>query len=141
MKRTLPQIILGSLLIATLEVWSQPIPDYYRQYTFLMAPPGVFQDGLLGFVNPAVLRLYGKEEARFYWNTDGNDALSFNDWGFFTGLHRLGFGIYRQHPWANITVTDYRLSLGFGASSSTRKTPTSPDRTPPTGSPAWSNGP
>ena len=115
MKRTLPQFIISLLLITTLEAWSQPIPDYYHQYSFLMAPPGVFQDGLLGFVNPAVLRLYDQEEASFYWNTDGTDALTFNDWGFFAGLHSLGFGVYRHHPWPDFTVTDYRLSLGFGS--------------------------
>ena len=115
MKRTLPQFIISLLLITTLEAWSQPIPDYYHQYTFLMAPPGVFHDGLLGFVNPAVLRLYDQEEASFYWNTDGTDALTFNDWGFFAGLHSLGFGVYRHHPWPDFTVTDYRLSLGFGS--------------------------
>jgi protease-4 len=118
MRKLLPQFIICIFLFVGPEIHAQPIPDYYSHYTFLMAPPGVFQDGLLGFVNPAVLRLYGTEESRFYWNTDGTDALSFNDWGFFTGVHGLGFGVYRQHPHPEITVTDYRLSLGFGSGQS-----------------------
>ncbi|RQW09612.1 hypothetical protein EH222_03740, partial [candidate division KSB1 bacterium] len=50
---------------------AQNISNYYSKYDLLPASPGTFQDGLIGFANPAALGLMGEPEARFYWTTDG----------------------------------------------------------------------
>jgi protease-4 len=101
-------------VVMTKPGWAQSLPDYYSRNNFLMAPSGVFQEGLLGFTNPANLALLKKPEIRFLWNTDGTDAASINDWGIFTGMAGLGFGALRQH-FGDLDVTDYRLSTAFGS--------------------------
>ena len=92
---------------------AQPLPNYYDRYNFLRASPGAFQEGLVGFANPANLRMLHALEARFYWSTDGADATSFNDWGFFTGTRNWGLAMQRQHFGAD-EVTDYRSAAAFG---------------------------
>jgi len=92
---------------------AQPLPGYYERYNFLHASPGAFQEGLVGFANPANLRMLHAFEARFYWSTDGAEAISFNDWGFFTGARGLGFSMQRQH-FGSEAATDYRLSTACG---------------------------
>ena len=79
----------------------------------LMTSPGVHQEGLLGYLNPANLGMLNRFESRFAWSTDGTDATSINDWGLFTGAHNFGFGLVRQHLGVHV-VTDYRLSIAMG---------------------------
>lgn len=93
---------------------SQSIPDYYTRNRFLLTPPAAFEEGLVGFTNPANLALLHKPELRFIWSTDGSEALSIDDWGFFSGIRMLGFGVQRQH-FGDLGVTDFRLSTGFGS--------------------------
>ncbi|MGH7494073.1 MAG: S49 family peptidase [bacterium] len=107
--------LLGSLYLLALQtfVGAQPIPDYYERYNFLYASPGAFQEGLVGFANPANLKMLHAPEARFYWSTDGTDVISFDDWGLFAGTSGLGFAMQRQH-FGPEHVTDYRLSTASG---------------------------
>jgi protease IV len=88
--------------------------NYYSRNDFLMTSAGTFQEGLLGFSNPANLGLLKSSESRFYWSSDGVKAVSFGNWGFFFGGPNLGFGVQRQE-FGDFHVTDYRLSLGFGS--------------------------
>ncbi|MCP4634336.1 MAG: hypothetical protein GY855_15525 [candidate division Zixibacteria bacterium] len=90
------------------------IPSYYNQYDFLMTSPAVYQEGLLGFANPASLGFLHNSEMRFYWSTDGTDAGSFNNWGLFWGFPNAGFGALRK-KYGDIETTDYRLSVGGGS--------------------------
>jgi len=113
MKKLFVAAILLNILM-TDEAMAQPLSGYYSRNNFLVAPSGAFQDGLVGFANPANLALLHAPEIRFHWSTDGTDATSFNDWGIFTGLRGFGFGALRQYAGA-LDVTDYRLSTGFGS--------------------------
>ncbi len=106
-------LFFSFLLALSTNVFSQSLPGYYDRYNFLQASPGAFEEGLVGFANPANLKLLTALETRFYWSTDGTDALSFNDWGFFSGLPGLGFAMQRQHFGAQ-QATDYRLATAFG---------------------------
>lgn len=101
-------IVFGQL------AFTQPIPSHYARSNFLMGPTASFQDGLLGFSNPAILQMVKNPESRFYWNTEGTDAASFHDWGVFSGFHGIGFAALRQNV-DDVKITDYRLSLGFGS--------------------------
>lgn len=105
--------LLTVLAAFQIRAFAQPIPSYYERYNFLPAAPGAFQEGLVGFANPANLRMLHALEARYYWSTDGTDATSFKDWGLFTGTRRLGFGVQRQHFSAG-EVTDYRFTTALG---------------------------
>jgi protease-4 len=116
MKRAL--IVIGLLLtLFHAEVGrSQTAFDHYSRNSFLQAPAGAFQDGLAGFANPANLALLHAPEMQFHWSTDGSEATSINDWGFFAGARGFGFGGLRQHA-NGLRITDYRLSTGFGTQS------------------------
>jgi len=92
---------------------AQDIPGYYERNEFLMTAPGSYYEGLLGFANPANLAVQNSTEHRFYWSTDGVDASSFNNWGYFMGTRGFGFGVQRQE-FGGAHVTDYRLALAGG---------------------------
>lgn len=114
MRRELLVAIFAISCLSTNNGFSQNFSGYYSRNNFLFAPSSVFQEGLVGFANPANLALLHAPEIRFHWSTDGKDATSFNDWGIFTGVRGLGFGALRQHTLA-LHITDYRLSTGFGS--------------------------
>ncbi|PKK82393.1 MAG: hypothetical protein CVT49_13980 [candidate division Zixibacteria bacterium HGW-Zixibacteria-1] len=105
-------IIIITLTIAT-TVIAQDRPGYYERNDFLMASPGGYYEGLLGFSNPANLGFLKGVEHRFYWLSDGVKASSFGNWGYFFGTRGFGFGVQRQEA-GEMHVTDYRLSTGFG---------------------------
>jgi protease-4 len=113
MKSALSAIVLVLALFFSISANAQGIPPYYSQNDFLMAPSSVYRDGLLGFSNPANLAFLRGGEGRFYWSTDGTNAGSFNNWGLFTGLGGLGFGMLHQET-DNFKSTDYRISLSGG---------------------------
>ena len=104
-------LILGTICIAVSD--EQAIPSHYSQHDFLMASSGAFNDGLLGFSNPAVLNFLKNSDSRFYWSTDGTDAVSFNNWGLFLGFPHVGFGVLQQ-KYGEFKTTDYRISLAGG---------------------------
>lgn len=112
MKRVFVLLVL--VVIPQVSLSQQSIPDYYNRYNFLMAPAGVFEDGLLGFANPAVLGLLQNAQMRFLWSTEGKEAASLRDWGLFSAVPNFGFSFQRQKIGA-IGVTDFRLSTGFGS--------------------------
>ncbi len=93
---------------------SQPIPGYYTRNSFLLASPAAFEDGLIGFTNPANLIFLHQPEFRFFWSSDGKDQLSLKNWGLFSGMRHLGFSVQRQ-KFDGVGVTDFRLSTGFGS--------------------------
>lgn len=96
------------------DVFAQPLPDYYTRSRFLFAPPAAFQNGLLGFANPASISLLPNPELNFLWSTDGSDFASLNDWGVFAGVPHFGFSVQRQ-KFGGVGVTDFRLATGWGA--------------------------
>jgi len=111
--KKLSTAIFVALLLAT-SANGEISSNYYSRNDFLMTSAGSFQEGLLGFSNPANLGFLKSAESRFYWSSDGVDASSFGNWGYFFGAPHLGFSVQRQE-FNNLHVTDYRLSLGFGS--------------------------
>ncbi len=111
--KRLAYTVLAAVLSAGFALQAQSLPGYYERSRFLMAPPAAFEEGLVGFVNPANLRFLHRPELRFIWSTDGRDALSLQDWGVFAGFRPLGFSFQRQHP-GGVGVTDFRISTAWG---------------------------
>jgi protease-4 len=111
-----PSLFLACVLLVLIAqaVWGQSPESYYSRNSFLMAPSSTFEEGLVGFSNPANLALLKSWESRFHWSTDNTDASSFKDWGFFSGTSGFGFSVLRQKAGA-FKVTDYRLSTGLGS--------------------------
>jgi len=111
MRKIVSTIVL--LLVLHTLANPQPIPTYYSTSRFLFTSPGVFQEGLLGFVNPANLTMLKTFDSRVMWSTEGTNIRSVRDWGVFAGTHHFGFGALRQKigTWE---VTNYRTGASFG---------------------------
>lgn len=107
------KLVIAFLIASFSPTFAQPLPDYHTRSRFLFAPPATFDNGLLGFANPANIALLSDPELRFLWSTDGSDLASFNEWGFFGGVPHLGFSVQRQ-KFGGIGVTDFRLATGWG---------------------------
>lgn len=105
-------VILCSFLSAGKAI-AQIIPSYYSKDYFLMASPGSFERGLIGFANPAGIRMMNGFNTQFMWSTDGTDASSIRDWGIFSAFPGLGFNVFRQEA-GGLKVTDYNLNLALG---------------------------
>jgi protease IV len=104
-------IILAALISAP--IWGISLPDYYNHNPYLIGSASAFEDGLVGFVNPANLALLKKAESRYFWTTESADASDFNHWASFNAVPSLGFGI-EHWKYGAYHVNDYRLGLGFG---------------------------
>ncbi len=111
--RQLIIIIVVGLIVSAAASASEPVASFYSRNDFLMAPPGEFEDGLLGFVNPANLGFLHAPEMRFLWSTRGADGWSFEDWGLFAAVPHLGFDVVRRYGGGH-RITDYRFALGVG---------------------------
>ena len=113
MKKLFPATIILLLIFAGQEITAQTIPSYYSKNYFLMASPGSFERGLIGFANPAGIRMMNGFNTQFMWSTDGTDASSINDWGIFSGFRGLGFNVFHQEA-GGFDVTDYNINLAAG---------------------------
>lgn len=102
------------LLFLPIILLAQDYSSYYHRYNMLHAPPSSFQDGMLGFVNPATLGLGQAPEGRFYWTTDEEKTWSFKDYAILVGGQNFGFGMVQQRMGDKKNI-DYSVSLGFGS--------------------------
>jgi len=100
------------LLSLAFSVSAQEVSQYYTKYDLLSAPPSAFQDGLLGFANPAIPGMLHAPEMRFYW-ADGANAFSMQDWGLFTAGANSAFAMQQRTIDAK-KVTDFSIALGAG---------------------------
>ena len=87
--------------------------SYHQQNDFLLTSPGAMKFGLYGFDNPALLTYLRQPDLSFYWSDAVGKWNDFNRWGFFTAVPNLGFGLIHQKA-GDKSVTDYKLSMGFG---------------------------
>jgi protease-4 len=107
-----------SLLFLTFILASNVFPqtvtaptDQYKKY--LMASPGALKYGLYGYDNPALLTYVDGFDALFTWTDQVGKWNDFKNWGLFTGVRGLGFGVVHERT-INFSVYDYKLSTGFG---------------------------
>lgn len=108
--KTITAVLVLMLLLST--AFAGNINSIYNRSLFLRGTSSAFNDGLVGFANPANLGFLKCWESRFYWSSDGADFGSIDNWGFFAGKN-LGFGIQHRN-FGDLDLTDYSLSLGFG---------------------------
>lgn len=92
---------------------TQPFASYAERSEFMPAVPGA-NGGLYGFVNPAVLTHVRGLESTFAWSDRGPGGG--NEWGTFTALPRIGFGLLRQslNHRGKWEVDEYRLAFSGG---------------------------
>ena len=91
----------------------QPFAPYAGRSEFMPAVPGANR-GLYGFVNPAVLTHVRGLESTFAWSDRGPGGG--NEWGTFTALPRIGFGLLRRslNGRGKWEVDEYRLAISGG---------------------------
>ena len=104
------------MLLTATGTFAQQFAGYHARHFFLAGPAGAYQDGLLGFANPATTVMLQRFNMRYYWSTQEDDNADIQNWGFFTAAPNLGFGMLREKIDGK-KVTDYNLSLGFGSRS------------------------
>ncbi len=87
-------------------------PHQYR-HTFLQNGAASYQNGLLGFANPAASAMLQRFNWRYYWTSDETENLGVQNWGILTGAEGVGFGAIRTN-FGNRKVTDYNISFASG---------------------------
>jgi protease-4 len=88
---------------------------YEARTEFLPQSPGGARAGLYGYVNPAMLTYVDEMESVFTWSDETAIAGAANDWGLYTGLPHLGFGMAdRAVPTGGEGYREYRLALAGG---------------------------
>ena len=91
------------LLLCLLPLSAQAFAPYASRSEFLLTPPGSLGTGLQGYANPALLSYAQGLEATLAWS-----GAPDQQWGLFSGFHRLGFAVIHQQE------TRYHFSLGAG---------------------------
>jgi len=105
---------LSLLLLLAAGGWGQSaFAPYAARTEFLLTSPGSMGPGLLGYANPALLNYVERPEAVFAWSDAATGLCLANQWGLFTGLPHLGFGVVHQEQ-AGHGLSEYRLSLSGG---------------------------
>ncbi len=87
--------------------------NYHSRNDFLLTSPGAMKFGLYGYDNPALLTYIRQPDLMFAWSDATGKWSDFSRWGLFSAMQNFGFGLIRQKE-AGKSVTDYRISLGFG---------------------------
>lgn len=87
-------------------------PHQYR-HTFLQNGAASYQNGLLGYANPAASAMLQRFNWRYYWTSDETENLGIQNWGILTGAEGVGFGAIRTNL-GNHKVTDYNISFASG---------------------------
>jgi len=114
MSRCLFSLLAAALLLTGWfpnAVRAQDMAGYYDDL-FLAAPPASFEDGLLGFANPALPQVED-DNLRFAWTTDGRDLASIQSWGVFSSMGGLGSAVVRQRI-GELRTTGWHVSLAGG---------------------------
>lgn len=109
--------MLCLLIVVSLPLAAQDFANAYQRHQFLMGNSTSFQEGLLGFANPANAAQLQRFSGRFNWSTDGDESLSFREWGLYTGSNGLGFSAQSQRI-GQFAVRDYQLALAGGNNAS-----------------------
>lgn len=103
--------LLASFAVATSQ---NSFLNYYGLSQFQVSSPGANKFGLYGFDNPSLLNYLHDSDAMLVLNDANSKMFSFKEYGAFIAFPHLGFGwVHRSDT--NYSVTDYRLSLGFGS--------------------------
>ncbi len=106
--------IILSLFICGLSAAQSDFHSYYSQNFLGFTSPGAMKYGLYGHDNPAILSTLTHPDIYFAWSDLGKRWNDFNHWGLFLAVPNVGFSaVTTKAP--GITVTDYKLSTGFGS--------------------------
>jgi protease IV len=108
-------LLVAFVLSLFIQVNAQSIfPSYYFQNDMEFSTPGTSLFGLSGFNNPAELAYQPYPNFYLTWNDLNSDFNDFSNWGLFTSIPYLGFGMHNQTQ-NDFSVIDYKISTAFGS--------------------------
>jgi protease-4 len=90
-----------------------PFIPYVDRGEFALAAPGALDTGLYGYANPALLSYVERMENVLAWSTASGRGNLANQWGLFTAMPHLGFGLIHQERNGR-DVSEYRLGVSSG---------------------------
>ncbi len=102
--------ILWAVVFVT-AAFAQP-PSFHGQFDLLQAPAAVFNDGLLGFVNPATVGLLQAPEVQLHGALN-QGAGSMDERALFAAARGFGFGMLERRR-GDVRTTDYQATAAFG---------------------------
>ena len=111
-KRAVLKALFCVFAIAPADAQTSFIP-YAERSEFSLAAVGGLDTGLYGYANPALLNYVERMENAFAWSTAPGRFAPSNQWGLFTALPHLGFGMIRQEGHGR-TTSEYRLGFSGG---------------------------
>ncbi|MDP4172484.1 MAG: signal peptide peptidase SppA [Bacteroidota bacterium] len=85
----------------------------FLQNDFLLTSPGAMGYGLYGYENPALLNYSEGFNMLFAWKDHSGKFREFNNWGLFSSISNIGFGMIHRKYSAG-TIANYKLSLAVG---------------------------
>ena len=107
-------ILFVLILILSQQVFSQEANTPIRNYNkYLLTSPGALKYGLYGYDNPALVTYVDGFDALFTWSDQIGNWNDFDEWGLFTGVRGLGFGVVKE-KFLDHAVYDYKISSGMG---------------------------
>jgi len=113
MKSTLLKSVLIVLVIRSFLCAGESKAQYYSQSRYILTSPGSFENGFLGYLNPALVNMVAGPEL-FMFSTDRNQGeLSGRQWGIVGAVPHLSFGAI-NHRVEGERYSDYRIACGFG---------------------------
>lgn len=101
------------LLLAATTAWGQEFTPYSARSEFLLGSPGSSGAGLYGYINPALLTYAPPSGTVFTWSDRSDQPGAISDWGLFSNISRLGFGVLHQELPGD-DLKEYRISLVGG---------------------------
>ena len=98
MRYTIVAVVFAGLLVGSTgapvaETPGSGIPSYYEQNPFNLTSPTALATPSGGFTNPAVYGMLWDPSVQFGWTNSGGRVDTAEEWGLFTGVERLGFGM------------------------------------------------
>lgn len=106
--------IILTFLYCGLSAAQSDYHSYYSQNFLGFTSPGAMKYGLYGHDNPALLSTLTHSDFYLTWSDLGKRWNDFNHWGLFMAVPNFGFSAVTTRA-PGITVTDYKLSTGFGS--------------------------
>ena len=108
--------ILSLFLLAGSASSSQAssLTPYESRTEFLLTSPASTSSGLYGYVNPALLAYVDAMETTFSWTDESGGPTPVNDWGVFSAVPHMGFGVLHRELEGVGGFNDYRLAVASG---------------------------
>ena len=106
-------VFLAATSVTSVNAGGSLIP-YESRTEFLPTSPASTPSGLYGYVNPALLAYVDGMETAFSWSGESGMTDVAPDWGIFSAIPHLGFGVIHRELQGERGFNDYRFAAAGG---------------------------